>query len=118
MELKEGMYIRTNHGIAKISKTETCCFVDGKECIYVENKKEDDLLGFLSKIEDILKASYSLIDLIEVGDYVNGVEIEQILDGKLWFDASDMRECCIKANQIKSIVTKEQFESMSYKVGK
>ena len=61
--------------------------------------------------------SADIIDLIEIGDYVNGHKIEQI-----WEDAEHYRLAgCnymfqITDDEIKSIVTKEQFESMEYKV--
>ena len=68
----------------------------------------------------------SIIDVIEVGDYVNGMEVTHI-GGTRW-DDNDLHCYCehngnenwkqvmIPAKDIKSIVTKEQFESMEYKV--
>ena len=72
----------------------------------------------------IIKASHNIIDLIEVGDYVNGVRIDELSHNRFtnakavatnnslrgdtgkqyWFENED----------IKSIVTKEQFESIKY----
>lgn len=66
----------------------------------------------------IIKASHNIIDLIEVGDYVNGVEVISVDDE--WITMSDIQVPILKSianGLIKSIVTKEQFESMSYKVG-
>lgn len=69
---------------------------------------------------DIDKSSPNIIDLIEVGDYVNGGKVyekekEYIVVnadfGKI-FEFVNIYE-----NNIKSIVTKEQFKSMEYKVG-
>ena len=67
--------------------------------------------------EDISKASYKIISLIEDGDYVNGEKVEDvILDNKM--SRIKTTECSTYFEEdIKSIVTKEQFESMSYKVG-
>lgn len=114
MELEVGIYVRTNYGlIGKIF--EKYKGVANRIVYKVNNSSCDDYTNVFDF--EIINASHNIIDLIEVGDYVNGVEIEQIIDEKLWFDASDMRECCIESNQIKSIVTKEQFENMSYKVG-
>lgn len=78
------------------------------------------------------KFSHNIIDLIEVGDYVNGYKITSIYDddskvneynlkhqkclGKNIYD-EDYQEYLIYAEDIKSIVTKEQFESMEYKLG-
>lgn len=62
-------------------------------------------------------ASNNVIDLIEVGDYVNGskvnrIEIYYIVINEIWTGRELLRN-----EDIKSIVTKEQFESMSYKLG-
>lgn len=69
--------------------------------------------------ENVVKASYDIIDLIEVGDYVNGYYVEDVFKtfvnvavGSNYFQSPTIYE-----NEIKSIVTKEQFESISYKVG-
>lgn len=59
------------------------------------------------------KNSESIIDLIEVGDYVNGEEVIK-RTGKV------IETYCneyITDQYIKSIVTKEQFKSVEYKVG-
>ena len=73
----------------------------------------------------VLKSSSNIIDLIEVGDYVNGQLVKHIayFEGveepikKLIF-ADEYHlipiEVC-EQNEIKSIVTKEQFEAMEYK---
>ena len=75
--------------------------------------------------DDVVKASYNIIDILEVGDYVNGnkvIEIEKnykFIDGTirdiLWTDTKMQKPIWDKT--IKSIVTKEQFEQMAYKVG-
>ena len=63
------------------------------------------------------KSSSNIIDLIEDNDYVNGKRVIRncLKDGGniiLFEDGT-----CAHNNDIKSIVTKEQFESMKYKVG-
>ena len=65
-------------------------------------------------------ASHNIIDLIEVGDYVNGYKVTLIASDKRCLYAEDDEGYLIETietNNIKAIVTKEQFESMSYKVG-
>ena len=72
---------------------------------------------------DIIKSSFDIINLIEYNDYVNGERIvdvipvevcgDELLDNQHIFTADGE----IYENEIKSIVTKEQFEQMSYKVG-
>lgn len=77
----------------------------------------------------IVKHSKNIIDLIEVGDYVNGMLVvsvtEIILDDKsikekIVFVNRD-ENCTLKPLQIsnediKTIVTKEQFASMEYRL--
>lgn len=69
---------------------------------------------------DIIKASYNIIDILEIGDYVNDKRIinitpidicgDEILDNQHIFSIDGE----IFENEIKSILTKEQFEQMSY----
>ena len=112
MELKEGMYVRTEEG--EISKIEWFTFqrwegLDNtvEASFWLENKER------LEYPRDNFKASYNIIDLIEVGDYVNGYEVTS----KDQFLGIGNHDWYIADHEIKSIVTKEQFESMSYKVG-
>ena len=69
---------------------------------------------------NIIKSSPNIIDLIEVGDYVNGVLIEEIYEkgnDKLFIHTFDTEiMMCFTNNNINSIVTREMFESMEYKV--
>ena len=92
MELEVGMYVRT---------------IKGKIWIIISQK------AISGHRKDIIKASHNIIDLIEVGDYVNGFPVIH--------KENDILKCGLlvqfKENEIKSIVTKEQFEQMEYKVG-
>ena len=125
MKLEVGMYVRTLKGIAKIigRKLEPddyyfqCWVTDRFLCICDDTEYLCD--------SDILKASDNIIDLIEVGDYVNGFRVDGI--GEYHSIKTDKIEIYTKVNcsallncfyeeDIKTIVTKEQFESMSYKV--
>ena len=118
MKLEVGKYVRFDNVICQIEEVEEdwLCFDIGfynhwNELTYSMKYKE-----FVEEYKP--KFSNNLIDLIETGDYVNGDRITQI--------ASDYVEVCygrdsydfIKKENIKSIVTKEQFESMSYRVGR
>ena len=57
--------------------------------------------------------SHNIIGLIEVGDYVNGYEVTS-KDQFLGFGNHDWY---MTNDEIKSIVTKEQFSSMEYRLG-
>ena len=74
--------------------------------------------------DDVVKVSYNIIDILEVGDYVSTVTGECAVIAGVYNDINSkkyLRLCnCIGEyyeDDIKSIVTKEQFEQMAYKVG-
>ena len=100
MELRVNDYVRTEDG--KIEK------YSGTNDSEIEN----------FTLNEIVKSSPNIIDLIEVGDYVNGVEVKDIDDE--WVTMSDTKIPILKSianGLIKSIVTKEQFSCMEYKIG-
>lgn len=66
--------------------------------------------------EDIEKSSPNIIDLIKVGDYVNGEKVVDIIKKHKYLAVSD-EAVIICEKYIKSIVTKEQFKIMEYKLG-
>ena len=87
--------------------------------------------------KNIIKSSPNIIDLIEVGDYVNGMKVgekppiinpntyKEYIKGKIFLDdkiytgfvESWWDRPYIETEDIKSIVTHEQFSQMEYKVG-
>lgn len=116
MKLEEGMYIRTKAGkIAKIiNKYDNSGSIHKENFVWVL----DDSSVLALHSQKVVKASYNLIDLIEVGDYVNGLQvmcITEFKDGSRYIEFDDGKYLC-KNYQIKSVVTKEQFESMKYEV--
>lgn len=70
--------------------------------------------------EDIIKHSKNIIDVLEVGDFVNGKEIKRINDYEDFKRADfnlDYDDCDAVYNEnIKSILTHEQYEANSYKL--
>ena len=138
MKLEVGMYVRTEYGIIEkvnnIYDRHTTdnivvwlnAYGDGKS-VFIDDFEEIKIQsintrGFIKK-----EPSFNLIDLIEVGDYVNGTKVTSISGTR--YDKNDLHCYCdycqnektgkwlmIPAKDIKSIVTKEQFSSMSYKV--
>ena len=69
----------------------------------------------------IVKHSKNIIDLIEVGDYVNG---HLVIDKKndegrmeISLESDHLIYYYIEEKDIKSIVTKEQFKQIQYEVG-
>jgi hypothetical protein len=69
--------------------------------------------------KDIVKHSKQLIDLIEVGDFVNEYRVENVINegpcssGK----CVDIDVHTLWEEDIQTILTKEQFEANCYKVG-
>ena len=70
-------------------------------------------------LDNFIKSSSNIIDLIEVGDYVNGYKVRDInnVAGFVIVNTSSISENTIFSYNIKSIITREMFESMEYKVG-
>jgi hypothetical protein len=112
--MKVGDYVRTKDG--RIFKWNNLCTTDKKD--YEEHTRK------ILFIEDEIKSSPNIIDLIEVGDYVNGYLVKSVSDNGVYIDIpfvdNENIGCDIdlfRSNEIKSIVTKEQFKSMEYKIG-
>ena len=114
-EIKVGELVRTrNKGIQKIAYLRPNATVN-KYAYFIEYDDDGDRLNGILKTTDIVKHSKNIIDLIEVGDYVNGhlvLKVEE--DGFLLVD--DKGYTHLAPINIKSIVTKEQFASMEYKI--
>lgn len=75
---------------------------------------------------DVINASYNIIDLISVGDYVNGkkiVDVGCLTNGPrkgtkvIDYYITPSAVSYLKNEDIKSVVTKEQFEYMEYRIG-
>lgn len=121
MKIEEGMYVRTIYGkISKIVNTQVVHYSTGDEIYYSDDEKYPN--DCLCEREIVKKASHNPIDLIEVGDYVNGCkvcEIDYAERGKYVMveDNDPGWKSMYFNNDIKSIVTKEQFSQMEYKVG-
>lgn len=125
MKLEERMYVRFTNSdksyqyIGKIVNINEFREPSKKNAVYVSWYDDYIFIGD----EDIVKASYKLIDLIELGDYVNGYKVYS--GGKKHFDYiltwDEQNNYYMKIDlltvNIKSIVTKEQFNSMKYEVG-
>lgn len=114
--MTEGDYVRTKHGIEKITDIKEWVNFQGYEKIITTDKNKYETLYEQS---EIIKSSPNIIDLIEVGDYVNGyLVIEKDINNELrYIDLKDRNMKYVKYLDIKSIVTKEQFSCMEYKIG-
>ena len=121
MEIEIGDWIRSKDGF--IGKVRRITYDNMEKSNYYICEKDNVMAS--NYLENIAKHSKNIIDLIEVGDYVNGKKVKQIamFEGfpdypKLIF--TDKKYLIpgetIENKDIKTIVTHEQFESIEYKV--
>lgn len=117
-EIKVGEYIRTDEGtITKLKETDTFFKFDN---YYVYR----NWFNGVGNREKIVNHSFEPIDLIEEGDYVNGYKVINVINGKCCpsgkcvdIDSSmQSNECTFWESDIKSILTKQQFSNIEYKV--
>lgn len=124
MKLEVGMYVRyissfhkndSSKPIIKIAKVRR---IDDK-IVSLDTWRNNE--GYSRKdFEELLivgEPSFDIVDLIKMEDYVNGKRVDYI---SRYSDVSilnfvDGSSC--SSEDIKSIVTKEQFESMAYRIG-
>lgn len=84
-----------------------------KSCVYYLDNNEVTVDDY------VIKSSPNIIDLIEVGDYVNGCRVEKN-NGLGYFiilQNGKSKWLSFKGLVIKSIVTNEQFSQMEYRIG-
>lgn len=126
MKLEVGKWCRTKKGtIFKIIGGNVDMWEIDIDYSYLSKCENEDYNSYAynknnSLFEDlVVKTSYDIIDILEVKDYVNGYYVEDVLKtfvnvavGSNYFQSPTIYE-----KDIKSIVTKEQFEQMAYKVG-
>lgn len=121
MKLDVGMYVRTKSGlIAKyIGFKDFSYNFDGKIYWFYEYYNDyiykEDFEEWFEK--SVVKTSHNIIDLIEVGDYVNGMRIDDIdIHSKRLYREMRYDYEIIDGKEIKSIVTKEMFSNVEYRV--
>lgn len=124
MDIKVGEYVRTINGEIGIfdrysSRKENSLYKSPFNCfIKIKNRKTP-----LQCCEDyIVKHSKQLIDLIEVGDIVNGMEVLDIHKPRDLWEPIEIRVDSrytnfILAEDIKIILTKKKYMVNCYKVG-
>ena len=111
MDIKVGEYVRSKIGsIGKVTK------IEDNKFLY-----EDKIL--ITWVGNVTKHSFNLIDLIEVGDYVNGYKVISVDKNApenciecIELDRNNAYEYqFISSKDIQSILTHEQFEANCYK---
>lgn len=120
MKLEVGMYVRFEGKINKIIEIEDddIVFYDNWYDHWLDEVSRMNVDRFIKDYKPIV--SFNIIDLIEVGDYVNGKKVIDKWEEPDWYDyfiKLDGEKTIPTTRNIETIVTKEQFEQMSYKVG-
>ena len=129
-KLEVGMYVRTKKGIVKIKEVIDNGVITYEDDFGREWEEETGrkVIRYIDKDgwncgldeKEILKASHNIIDLIEVGDVITTNNLcgqVTCIDGEKIYTTCYDGECCYDYH-IQSIVTKEQFSSMEYRLGK
>lgn len=123
-EIRVGEYVRSKDGIiAKVTRIDNLLLDTDMEIYDIGGLNMMEIP--IEEVESyIIKHSPDIIDLIEVGDYVNGYRVVDITIARhkpssgVEIDCSgESEDAYLWVDEIKSIVTKEQFESMKYVVG-
>ena len=118
-KINVGEYVRTDKGeIAKVTSV-------AKETLgETLGANEYRSIGFCNTepyvYGNIVNHSKQLIDLVEIGDFVNGMKILHIEDNKLYVEWNNEFEeftGFLENKDIKTILTKEQYMANCYKVG-
>lgn len=134
-EIKVGEYVRTkNNGIKRIDTIFSNKTINKYGYETGESDWDGKYYGII-KTTEIVKHSKNIIDLIEVGDYVNEYKVLEIADSiypnskrvliyknekekyERWIYIQEYDGKIHTQDDIVSIATKEQFKNIEYKVG-
>lgn len=125
MELRVNDYIRTKKRgfqppqIARIKSMNKDSGYKNQYFIELDHNLIPDYEFHIYK-DDIGKSSSNIMDLIEVGDYVNGEKVIRLFNptflstGELPYVITNKNK--YEPQEIKSIVTKEMYSSVEYRV--
>lgn len=119
-KIEVGEYVRIDKdnmnriGIGKVTKI-------ANESIYV-NMNNKYNLPVCFQINNIVRHSKHLVDLIGEGDYVNGMQVLDVYKPRDLWEPVEIRVDSrytnfILAEDVKTILTHEQFETNCYKAG-
>lgn len=122
MKLEVGQFVRLKSGyICKIININDFREPNMKYGVEANYLKDVMFIGD----DDVVKASYNIIDILEVGDYVNGqkiVDIGCLTNGPrkgtkvIDYYITPNAVSYLENEDIKSVITHEQIEQMAYKV--
>lgn len=125
MKLEVGQFVRTKDGYISQYKYYDTTNMGKLLCIPLSN-------GTFANIEDIVKASYNIIDILECGDIIKlfmeddideeDTNIFELIainynDNEIGVFNSDFQIEFFPIENLRGILTHEQMEQMAYKVG-
>ena len=124
-KIEVGEYVRTNQGHIGVLKRIELDENDKSLKWYVFDKKEFEINMVKEEYINkpyIVKHSKNIIDLIEQGDYVNNMLVTEVGKNEkainiCFYNGLYAENLKLFESDIKSIVTKELFEQVKYKVG-
>ena len=125
MKLEVGKWCRTKRGtIFKIIGGNVDMWEIDIDYSYLSKCENEDYNSYAYNKNNslfeylVVKASYNIIDILEVGDYINGLRVNKIVDGKpIHEDYNDpFYSFGWENDDIKTVITHEQTEQMSYKI--
>ena len=118
-KIEVGEYVRTNKGVIGELISEILSYPEPSEWILKVNNNK---MVIIECNDYPVKQSKQLIDLIECGDFVNGMEVLDIHIPRDIWEPIEIRVDSryinfILAKDIKTILTKEQMIANCYKLG-
>lgn len=113
-----GDYVRDHiYGIGKIIK----CYDNELEIVFKKSRIKTSVSSYFEF--NLNKSSPQIIDLIEVGDYVNGKKVIDVYSDYIFDYSEEFRvirfsetDILHNSEHIETIVTHEQMEAMQYRV--
>ena len=115
-EIEVGEYVRTIYGeifkVTHLSKQKIKYVVVDKEVDRNEDRAENDNV---LNITEIAKHSKNILDIVEVGDYINTNKVYEIT--KNYISVGNITIGRRNIKNIRTILTHEQYEQNCYKVG-
>lgn len=113
--MKVNDYVRTDDGLIGKIVSEPYEYKDS--IVHDIDFGDNNIYNEYEMYQNIIKVSPSIIDILEVGDYVNGLKVQEVNNeikgfGTIVFD----KDNSIMEDYIYSIVTKEQFKNLEYEV--
>ena len=116
LELKENMYVKTNDGYISQYKYYDTTNMGKLLCIPLSN-------GTFANIEDIVKVSYNIIDILEVGDIISFYEDidnykkQYVIAIPDLITLDEIKDKITNDNiRLVSILTSEEMEQRAYKL--